>query len=345
MTSSQTHTTEKSRLMVLVTGMSGAGKTTVLKAFEDLGFEALDNIPLSLLGNVVNPPPDGNAPPLAVGVDIRTRDFEANAFVERLASLRHRPNLRIQVLFVDCEDQELVRRYTETRHRHPLAHDRPVLDGITKERKLVSPLLDHIDLHLDTTGRTPYDAKGFLSHNFADDENPRTMAIFVSSFSYRMGIPKDADLVFDVRFLRNPHYDPELKALTGLDQQVQNYIAEDTLFTVFFERLTSLLEPLVPRYETEGKSYLTIAVGCTGGKHRSVFVAKHLANWLKKTKDNVRLVHRDIPINTQFKKKDGGENDWNCSCHPWPISRRAYFRHGTCGWGPRRRGFHMHRPR
>ena len=290
--------TQQDRLMVLVTGMSGAGKTTVLKAFEDLGFEALDNIPLSLLGNIVNSDSNGALTPLAVGVDIRTRDFDAKALIERIDRLRKRPGLRIKILFVDCEDEELLRRYTETRHRHPLAVDRPILDGITLERGLVAPLVPLVDLYLDTTGRTPYDAKGFLTHNFNDDKTPRSMAVMVTSFSYRQGIPRDADLVFDVRFLRNPHYDPSLKPKDGRDQDVQAYIRQDPLFEGFINNLTQLLTPLVPRYEEEGKSYLTLAIGCTGGKHRSVFIAETLSKWLKKSMNNVRLVHRDLQTQT-----------------------------------------------
>jgi len=293
--------------MVLVTGMSGAGKTTVLKAFEDLGFEALDNIPISLLGTVVNPVSEGDAPPLAIGVDIRTRDFDAKALTDRIEKLRLRPGLRIQVLFVDCEDEELLRRYTETRHRHPLAHDRPILDGITIERDLVSPLVNFVDLYLDTTGRTPYDAKGFLTHNFETGESPRSMAVLVTSFSYRHGIPRDADLVFDVRFLRNPHYDPILKPMNGRDEGVQAYISEDSMFADFIDHLTSLLNPLLPRYAQEGKSYLTIAVGCTGGKHRSVFVAETLSAWLEKSMNNIRLVHRDLNETSTRAEEENGK--------------------------------------
>ena len=297
MTSAPAIPAKKDRLMVLVTGMSGAGKTTVLKAFEDLGFEALDNIPLSLLGNVVHPNLVGDTPPLAIGVDIRTRDFDAKSLTDHIESLRKNPGLRVQVLFVDCDDEELLRRYTETRHRHPLAHDRPVLDGITIERQRVSPLVDFVDFYLDTTARTPYDAKRFLSHHFEDEKGAHPMAVLVTSFSYRKGIPRDADLVFDVRFLRNPHYDPILKPKNGCDRGVQDYIIADVLYADFIQNLTNLLKPLVPRYEEEGKSYLTIAVGCTGGKHRSVFVAKTLSAWLEESMSNVRLVHRDLDVN------------------------------------------------
>ena len=295
------------RQVVLVTGMSGAGKTTVLKAFEDLGFEALDNVPLYLLGRVVEADggEDGDtdmggvnsARPLAIGVDIRTRDFDAAALIQAVAGLRARATLNAHVLFVDCGDEELLARYTATRHRHPLATDRPVLDGVRLERSLIAPLLSAADIHLDTTGRTPYDVKDFLAQNFGGEKegHHRAMAVFVTSFSYRQGLPRDADLVFDVRFLRNPHYDPALRPLTGQNEAVQRFIAEDQGFDDFMGRLTGLLTPLVPRYAEEGKSYLTIAVGCTGGKHRSVFVAEKLAAWLEQNLTRVRLAHRDMP--------------------------------------------------
>ena len=290
-------TDQKLRRMVLVTGMSGAGKTTVLKAFEDLGFEALDNVPLSLLPNIAAPieNPDTEIRPIAVGVDIRTRDFAADAFISQLKALRKRDDIDIQVLFVDCGDEELVRRYTETRHRHPLAHDLPVLDGIRLERETVTPVMDVVDIRLDTTGDTPYDVKNFLNHTFAEGVMETGMAVFVTSFSFRKGLPRDADLVFDVRFLRNPHYDPELKPLTGQDSRVQAYVEEDAGFKDFFANLTNLLGPMVQRFEEEGKSYLTIAVGCTGGQHRSVFMAEKLATWLGDTHNRVRLAHRDMP--------------------------------------------------
>ncbi|MCR4378980.1 MAG: RNase adapter RapZ [Rhodospirillales bacterium] len=299
----QTSAPQDSRQVILVTGMSGAGKTTVLKAFEDLGFEALDNVPLYLLGRVVEADGDSDAGgtsatrPLAIGVDIRTRDFDAESLIAAVTGLSARATLSVKVLFVDCGDEELLARYTATRHRHPLAADRPVLDGVRLERQLLAPLLSAADVHLDTTGRTPYDVKDFLAQTFSANKEAhhRDMAVFVTSFSYRHGLPRDADLVFDVRFLRNPHYDPNLRPLTGQNEAVQRFIAEDPGFNDFMERLMGLLTPLVPRYAEEGKSYLTIAVGCTGGKHRSVFVAERLAAWLNQNLTRVHLTHRDMP--------------------------------------------------
>ena len=302
------------RQIVLVTGMSGAGKTTVLKAFEDLNFEALDNVPLSLLPNIAAPLQGMNTPPrpIAVGVDIRTRDFAAETFVRQLNELRATEGVDVKVLFVNCGDEELLRRYTETRHRHPLAHDRPVLDGVRLERRMISPLLDVADVHLDTTGDTPYDVKSFLEHTFAQDGEMgpgKQMAVFVTSFSFRKGLPRDADLVFDVRFLRNPHYDPQLKAYTGQDRAVQAYIEDDDGFADFFANLTGLLAPMVARFAEGGKSYLTIAVGCTGGKHRSVFVAEKLAAWLRDQQIRIRLAHRDMPKNKASNETDAPETD------------------------------------
>jgi len=296
--------------VVLVTGMSGAGKTTVLKAFEDLNFEALDNVPLSLLPNITAPIQGADTPrPIAVGIDIRTRDFAAETFIAQLKALRAQPDVVVKVLFVNCGDEELLRRYTETRHRHPLAHDRPVLDGVRLERELVTPLLDVADVQLDTTGETPYDVKSFLDHTFGDGGQGEAMAVFVTSFSFRKGLPRDADFVFDVRFLRNPHYDPDLKPLTGQNRGVQAYIEEDAGFEAYFTSLTTLLGSMVERFAQAGKSYLTIAVGCTGGQHRSVFVAEKLAAWLETTHTRIRLAHRDMPRSGTLAGPDEGQED------------------------------------
>jgi len=284
--------------MLLVTGMSGAGRTSALKALEDLGFEAIDNVPLALLKSLVQPiQPSFGAPgltrPLAIGIDIRTRDFGADAFVAELDRLTAEHGIDAKVLFVDCDDDELRRRYDETRHRHPLAADRPVADGIAHERRMVSGLRDRADIAVDTTGLGPGQLKRILKGHFAPEAADR-LSVFVTSFAYRRGLPREADLVFDVRFLANPHYDPQLKPLSGQDGAVADFISGDADFETFFNALTGLLAPLVPRYAAEGKSYLTIAFGCTGGRHRSVFVAERLARWLEERGQHVHLLHRDM---------------------------------------------------
>lgn len=273
--------------LILVTGLSGAGHSTALRALEDLGYEAVDNLPLVLL----------NAPvsfdrPMALGIDSRTRGFSAEALLERIQRLRAEPGLSVSLVFLTCSDEVLQRRYTETRRRHPLAQDRPVADGIRQERLMLDALADAADLVIDSTDLAIGDLKRLMLGHFALGRRPG-LAIAVMSFSYRYGLPREADLVFDVRFLDNPHYDPALRPLTGRDAAVGAHIEADPAFAPFFKNLTDLLLPLLPGYEREGKSYLTLAVGCTGGRHRSVFVAERLAAWLAGHGRRVDLRHRD----------------------------------------------------
>ena len=279
----------RGRLLV-VTGMSGAGRSTALKALEDMGYEAVDNLPLSLLPNLLSAQAP---PPLAIGVDVRTRDFGVSALVATLDRLVAEHDLELKIVFLDCEDDRLVRRYTETRRRHPLAGDRPVIDGIKLERQRVWPLRDRADLVIDTTALSPGDLKRLLHGHFALDAAPG-ITIFVTSFSYRHGLPRDADLVLDVRFLRNPHYVAALRPLTGRDAAIGAFIEADRDFAPFFKHLCLWLAPLLPRYEQEGKSYFTIAIGCTGGRHRSVYIAERLAAWLSGQGRPVGVSHRDL---------------------------------------------------
>ena len=289
--SSRQTSRQKSRL-VLVTGMSGAGKSTALKALEDVGYEAVDNLPLSLIANLLHPATEECAA-LAIDIDVRSRGFTVDAFEDRITPLLERDDLDLQLLFVDCDDEVLRRRYTETRRRHPLADDRPLIDGIRHERTLVDRLRTQADTVIDTTGLAAADLRRLVAEAFALDERSG-LSIFVTSFSYRLGLPREADLAFDVRFLANPHYDPELRPLTGRDTAVGAYIADDPGFEPFFESMMAMLMPLLPRFEHEGKSYLTIAIGCTGGRHRSVFVAERLAARLGEGGHRVGLRHRDI---------------------------------------------------
>ena len=282
--------------VLLVTGMSGAGKTTALKALEDLGYEAVDHLPLYLLPRLLKPLEDETeklSRPLAIGVDVRTRDFHVELFSSIINRLEFIGSFEPRLVFLYSDDEELVRRYTATRHRHPLADQRPLMEGIIRERQMVSPIRARADVTIDTTGLPPAELKQILSGHFGHAETAG-LTIQVMSFSFRSGLPRHADLVLDVRFLDNPFYRPDLRPLTGCDPKVGRYITSDSEFDPFFDNLTGLLEPLLPRYHAEGKSYLTIAIGCTGGRHRSVFVAERLAAWLGDRAVSVQINHRDL---------------------------------------------------
>ncbi len=279
--------------LCLVTGLSGAGKSTALKELEDLGYEVVDNLPIKLVANLL-PGAPGAAEALAVGVDARTRDFQIDAVLGEIDRLTGRADLSVSVLYLDCEDEILRQRFTETRRRHPLADDRPVSDGILRERRLMDRLRSRADLLIDTTSLSSSDLRRILAGNFALSETagPR---VFVTSFGFRYGLPREADLVFDVRFLRNPHYVDDLRPLDGRDAAIAKYVTEDAYFEIFFDQLCAMVGPLLPRYEAEGKSYLTIAIGCTGGRHRSAVVAERLAERLAALPDViVDIRHRDV---------------------------------------------------
>jgi UPF0042 nucleotide-binding protein len=278
--------------VVVVTGMSGAGRSTALKALEDLGYEAVDNLPLSLLSSLLTPG-TAAARPLAIGVDARTRDFGPAPFLEELDELVRYRKFVVRVLFLDCDSEVLQRRFSETRRRHPVTPDRRVTNGIKRERAMLEPLRDRADEVIDTTDMAIGDLKRLLDSNYAL-ERPPGLAVFVTSFAYRHGLPHEADLVFDVRFLKNPHYVENLRPLSGLDKLVGDFIEADPDLETYFSNLTTLLEPLLPRFDAEGKSYLTVAVGCTGGKHRSVYLAERLGAWLETKGERVSVNHRDL---------------------------------------------------
>lgn len=278
---------------MIVTGLSGAGKSSTLRVLEDLGYEAIDNLPFSLLSSVAAADRVEASAGLAIGIDARTRGFNPQAMITAAAGLRTRNDLRFELIYLDCDSEVLARRFTETRRRHPLALDRPVADGIARERHLMAPLRDAADLVIDTTDLPLPELRRLISKRYAPDEEPR-LQIDVMSFSYKRGLPREADLVFDVRFLQNPYYVSSLKPLTGERAEVQAYVSDDPAFSEFFTKLTDLLTTLLPRYGHEGKSYLTIAIGCTGGMHRSVFVASRLAQRLHESGYKVALRHRDM---------------------------------------------------
>lgn len=274
--------------VLLVTGLSGAGKSTALKALEDLGYEAVDNLPLSLLEPLLTPNVHEK---LAIGIDARTRAFSPDKVLEAIAS--HASEGRtIRILYLDCSGPELVRRFSETRRRHPLALDRPAGDGIALERELLAELRRVADVVIDTTDFSSNDLRRAVSTRFGSP-GAESFTLTLMSFGYARGVPRDADLVFDMRFLRNPHWVAELRPLTGVEQPVQDYVQADPAFEPAFAAIMGLLTLLLPGYAREGRAYLTVAFGCTGGRHRSVATAEVAGAQLAECGWQNAVVHRD----------------------------------------------------
>lgn len=284
------------RRILFVTGLSGSGKKTALKALEDMGWETVDNLPVSLLDRLLAAsPPEGSHEgdrSLALGIDSRTRGFDSRQLVRRARSLRD-GGREASILFLDASDAEITRRYSATRSRHPMAQDRQIEDGIIFERELLAPLREAADDLIDTTGRATNDLQGLLRERFGDSADIG-ITLTVMSFAFSRGVPREADLMFDMRFLRNPHWDAALRPLTGLDPAVAAYIAADPAYAEASERISGLITLLLPRYEAEGKNYVTIAIGCTGGKHRSVHFAESLASRLREAGFSPTVRHRDL---------------------------------------------------
>jgi RNase adapter protein RapZ len=294
--------------ILLLTGLSGAGRTTVLKTLEDLGWETVDNLPLGLLDRLLSSPPAKGAPeenrPLAIGIDSRTRGFEANAILRRLGKLREDLGYQTEILFLDASDTVLMTRFSATRRRHPLALDRPAEDGIASERTLLEPLRKAANHLIDTSETTTNALQQDIRARFAEPALAGDPTLTVTSFSYKRGLPRDADLVLDVRFLRNPHWDAALRPGTGLDADVSAYIVADEAYGPALDQIEKLLRTLLPRYRNEGKSYVTIAFGCTGGRHRSVHVAEEMGKRLREAGFSPTIVHRDL-VNKRPDAKEG----------------------------------------
>ncbi|MBN8520398.1 MAG: RNase adapter RapZ [Alphaproteobacteria bacterium] len=272
--------------IVIVTGLSGSGMSSALKCLEDLGYEVFDNFPLSLVDALIQ---DQNAPgrPVAIGIDTRSRGFDSQG-IANLAQVN-----QARILFVTCDENVLQKRFSETRRRHPLATDRPVSAGIKKELTLLHPLRDLAHLIIDTSDLSIHDLRRIISGHFGGT-SPQGLTVTVLSFGFKFGIPREADMLFDLRFLKNPHWEPDLRPLTGLDAKVGEYVASDPDYARFLRDVQTLLAPLIPRFSAEGKSYLTLAVGCTGGRHRSVYTAEKLTQWLKEQGISANTEHRDI---------------------------------------------------
>jgi UPF0042 nucleotide-binding protein len=286
----------RAKEILLVTGLSGAGKSTVLKTLEDLGWETVDNLPLRLLDRLLSTPLSESTEsdsPLAIGIGARTRDFDPESIVKRIKSLRAEHGYDIGTLFLDCSGAELERRYAETRRRHPLALDRPASDGIARERELLAPLRRWANRLIDTTDLSSNELAQQVRTTFGGDGLGEP-TLSVMSFGFARGVPRSADLVFDMRFLRNPHWDEKLRPGTGLDADVAAYVAADPAYDDAMKQIEDLLLLLLPRYRVEGKSYVTIAFGCTGGRHRSVHVTERVAKRLRDAGFSPTVTHRDL---------------------------------------------------
>ena len=278
--------------LVIVTGMSGAGKTVAIQSFEDLGYFTIDNMPPTLVPKflqLVETTQDNDK--IAMVVDMRSRSFFSE-IQQVLDEIENNDGLDFKILFLDAVDTELVARYKETRRSHPLAADGRILDGIKLERELLAPLKNMSQNVVDTTDLTPRALRKTISEHFSDSTKLQSFRVEVVSFGFKYGIPLDADLVFDVRFLPNPYYQPELRNQTGLDKAVYDYVMNHTESEEFYQHLVALIKPILPSYKKEGKSVLTIAVGCTGGQHRSVAFAQRLADDLANDW-TVHSSHRD----------------------------------------------------
>ena len=283
--------TDVNTTVVLVTGPSGAGRSTAINAFEDLGYETIDNIPLALLPRLIAGPTGGR--PMALGIDVRTRDFSVRGVLDAYDAFKQDELMEPSLLFMDCQTEALLRRYSETRRRHPLAPEETPLRGIELENELLKTLRSRADVLIDTTTLTPHDLKAEIGNLFSAP-GVAGLAISVQSFSYKRGIPRGIDMVMDCRFLRNPYWDQSLRGKTGEDQGVLAYVSADSKYQAFFEQLTDMVRLLLPAYRDEGKAHFSIGLGCTGGQHRSVAVAEELANALEAEGWQVSKRHREM---------------------------------------------------
>jgi UPF0042 nucleotide-binding protein len=279
------------RRVVLVTGPSGAGRSTAINVLEDLGYEVIDNIPLSILPQLLKISTTGR--PLALGLDVRNRDFSANALIELIDQLGQNPDYDATVLYLDCTAEVLSRRYSETRRRHPLAPAETAQQGIARETDILVPIRARADIIVETSDMSPHELRDEMERWFSTGEHA-PMAVSVQSFSYKRGMPRGLDMVFDVRFLANPYWDVALRDLNGQDAAVQDYVRNDQRYDEFFQKVLDLTLLLLPAYTDEGKRHLAIGFGCTGGQHRSVALVEIMSRALAQHDWQVSIRHREM---------------------------------------------------
>ena len=286
-----TDTSPYLRRLVLVTGPAGAGRTSAIRVLEDLGYEVIDNIPLRLIGPLLDDPATDR--PLALGIDPRNRHFSIGEVSDVLGQMANVPGVMPELLYLDCATDVLLRRFSETRRRHPMAEEDRVEAGIQRELALLAPLRERADILIDTSGLNVHQLRAEVERWFAP-EGQGVLSVAVESFSYKRGLPRSVDMVFDCRFLANPYWEPHLRALTGQDQTVKDHIRTDSRFEGFEAKVHDIVRWLLPAYRDEGKSHLSVAFGCTGGQHRSVALAENLAAALAEEGWRVSIRHREL---------------------------------------------------
>jgi len=280
--------------IILVTGMSGAGRSTALKVLEDLGYEAIDNLPLSLLPHLCDQISTWERKSsLAIGIDSRSYGFDLSRFWGLFQTLSSTLGVDVRLLYLECDDEVLLRRFTETRRRHPIGQT-SLPEAITQERKMIEPLREIADLVIDTSHLSIPNFGQMMRQNFSLEDS-LSLLIRVISFSYRHGLPREADMIFDARFLSNPHYEKPFRTLTGKDAAVEKFLTKDTNWQAVYDSLQAIIRNSLKGFRLTGRSYLTVACGCTGGQHRSVFLTEQLSKWLHKEGERVIIEHRDLP--------------------------------------------------
>ncbi len=285
---------ETGQQIVIITGPSGSGRSTATGALEDLGFEAIDNLPLSLLPRLFAGPPMNRL--VVVGIDPRNREFDPARLLEQIAAIGAKTGSEPVLVYLDCDAGTLIRRYSETRRRHPLSPHGTPLVGIDRETALLAPLRNRAGVLLDTSDMSPHDLRAEMSRLFGPPDTREALAVSLHSFSYKRGTPRGIDMIIDVRFLRNPYWQSELRSRDGTEAAVQNYVEADPAFAPFYARLVDLLRFLLPAYQAEGKSYFSLGLGCTGGRHRSVVLVENLAKTLASDGWQVSTRHRDLAL-------------------------------------------------
>ncbi len=281
--------TDHNNQLIIITGASGAGRTTAINVFEDVGFESVDNIPISMIDSLVFGKTRNKN--LALGVDIRTREFSPENLRKLLSKYK---KIEVKIIFLDCDSNKLLRRFNETRRSHPLSGVKSLSEALAEEMEYLQPIKEFANIIIDTTDYSPKDLREELLSNLSITEIKK-FSVLLESFSYKNGLPRNFDMIFDCRFLKNPYWISYLKELDGRDKKVQDFVSSSREFKIFFSKVLSLINFLIPQVQKEGKSQFSIGFGCTGGQHRSVVFVNMLSNKLNSDGQNVISNHRDLP--------------------------------------------------